>query len=516
MGSREESERSPSRSGRSSTPPVLAGVPIVAQYEPPDGSVERRALQFAERLLREQPALQLTDELRELTPSRLVPAPAVHLDDLTAIPLLSRFYDVSFLQDRARLRAGDGDLVVSCSAPCDRFESYCEQQLGLGRVEWLRVRDTVRNPLEVAVGSWVDRDTRGAIARDIRTRGLRYIHPHMGNTPVWILAQLLRRKTRCPIEVIAPPPALTKRVNDKGWIATTVARMFGPDRAVPGLEAWNYSTLANVVRHVASTAQVVVIKFPDSAGGAGNFVFDASLFRRLSPSRIRRELRERLGPLGWEGRGPLLVGAWETAVICAPSAQIWIPPEGDGPPAIEGIYEQLIEGLEGYWVGSVPAQLPEPVIEEIKERAWGLCRVFQRLGYVGRCSFDLLLVGQHAENGQVKFVECNGRWGGASLPMTLMNRLFGDWTSQPYATRECVIDGLERVTFGELLEVLEPDLFDARTESGRLIVYNPGGLQSRPGVDVLALGNTWEEARHVVEEEVPARLRAFLKRRSKR
>ena len=70
-------------------------------------------------------------------------------------------------------------------------------------------------------------------------------------------------------------------------------------------------------------------------------------------------------------------------------------------------------------------------------RSWLLAVLFQRLGYVGRCSFDLLVVGESLATARAEFLECNGRWGGTSGPMMLMNRLFGDWATRPYATMEC-------------------------------------------------------------------------------
>jgi hypothetical protein len=45
----------------------------------------------------------------------------------------------------------------------------------------------------------------------------------------------------------------------------------------------------------------------------------------------------------------------------------------------------------------------------------------------------VILLGEDPEHARIEFLECSGRWGGALLPITLMNRLFGDWQVQPYA-----------------------------------------------------------------------------------
>jgi hypothetical protein len=141
-----------------------------------------------------------------------------------------------------------------------------------------------------------------------------------------------------------------------------------------------------------------------------------------------------------------------------------------------------------------------------------MARLYQRLGYVGRCSFDVLLVGERVEDSRVEFVECNGRWGGASLPMTLMNRLFGNWRKQPYAAREVVVEGLDRFSFADLRRHFADQLWDARDRGKPLILYNPGRIQVHAGINVLALGRSWNEAQQIVQDKFPERLREFVTR----
>jgi hypothetical protein len=131
-----------------------------------------------------------------------------------------------------------------------------------------------------------------------------------------------------------------------------------------------------------------------------------------------------------------------------------------------------------------------------------MARVFQRLGYLGRCSFDAILL----ENERLELIECNARWGGASLPMTLMNRLVGDWARRSYATREWSLPGLERIPFQRLLDHFQSDLFDARTGAGAYVFYNPTALGAVSRVDVLALGASAAEAATRVSVELPERL----------
>jgi hypothetical protein len=80
----------------------------------------------------------------------------------------------------------------------------------------------------------------------------------------------------------------------------------------------------------------------------------------------------------------------------------------------------------------------------------------------------------------------DGRWGGASLPMTLMNRLCGDWRAQPYAATRFGAARLERIGFADLLKHLDDELYRARTRRG--------GLQSASSINLVALGSTTREA----------------------
>lgn len=488
----------------------MSRVPIVSHYDPNPGTQAiERAVRLADDLLKEQPGIRPGELVRQSTPKRLRDGPTLHLDDLSTIPLLERFYDVTFTQDRARLRADSGDFVAVCEGHVPEFEEYCATRLELGSVEWLSAQ-TERSPLAVASACWTDREVRQTLQHKLLSGNLRYLHPHMGTFPVWALATLLRRATDRPIEVIAPPPTLTQRTNDKVWFTDVVGRLFGEHATPPAAEAWNYTTLARLVQNFSRRAGKLVIKVPDSAGGAGNLVLRSEEFLGLPIGQIRSRLKKRMHHFGWQGEQHLLVGCWESDVLCAPSAQIWIPPPGDGPPVVEGVFAQMIGGEEGYFLGSRPADLPEPIEREMVERSWLLTYLFQRLGYIGRCSFDCLLVGTEPENSRVEFIECNGRWGGTSGPMTLMNRLFGDWSRHPYATRGVTIPGLDRLSFGELACALRERLYDAKSGNGDLILYNPRGLEARPGIDVIALGDDRTQAEETIGTELPELLEGLV------
>jgi hypothetical protein len=486
----------------------MSSIPVVAHHEPRPARAEvERTERLADRLLREQPELAAPARFRPLLADRLEDAPTLHMDDMSGIALLDRFYDIRFLGDRARVRAGDEDYLVSCAKGADGYETYCAQ-LGLGSVTALRPEPS--RDLCVAAACWKDRSVRSRLQKAVVDEGLRYVHPHMGSDLVWAVAWLLHRSTGRPLQVIAPPPVLSRRVNHKLWFSDVIGRMFGDD-SIPHTEwASDHATLAAIIRRLSDTSRRIVIKIPDSAGGAGNLVLESDAFKSLSAEAIHEALEPELTDLRWLGQSRLLVGCWETRVLCTPSVQVWIPPTAQGPPVVEGVFEQILEGPQGFFVGNRPASLPDQIMVELGDRAWLVGRLFQLLGYVGRCSFDLILIGEALDACRVEFVECNGRWGGTSLPMTLMNRLFGDWQRQPYAFRENRTPGLETIEFPELLAHFRPEIFEPATGRGRWIFLNPSSLPTPHGIDVIALSDRWEDAVEAVSREMPARLAAMV------
>lgn len=491
---------------------AVSELPVIAHLEADISSRQRLAcIDLANSLLIEQPRLRLAQALQPLAVRRLADGPTLHLDDLSGIPLLDRYCDVSFLEERARLRAGDGDTVATRLRPDPAFEHYTRERLGLGRVEWLHGASTSQWRGS-AYMCWEDPVIRQRLVEQAGRGRLRYIHPHMGSFGVWALALLLKRAAGTTLQVIAPHPALARAVNDKLWFASAVERLLGPSRVPLTRKAYSLSGLSRLLLHLAAHADRLVIKLPDSAGGAGNLRLEARQWRGRGLGETRQRLKQALAPFGWQGERPLLIGSWESEVLCTPSVQAWIPPAGHGDPVIEGLFLQLVYGEEGMFEGSRPAHLPRQLSTRLSNEAARLCLLFQNLGYVGRCSLDTIVCGHELARSQHHFIECNGRWGGTSTPMTLVNRLLGDWTCRPYAAREVLEPGLERLSFPELLAGLDTHLYDARSGRGSLVLYNPGRLRLQGGIDVLALGRDQRQADALVTGQVPRFLRSLLRK----
>ena len=128
--------------------------------------------------------------------------------------------------------------------------------------------------------------------------------------------------------------------------------------------------------------------------------------------------------------------------------------------------------------------------------------MLQELGYCGRCSFDHLVLGDPHGEFRVLFTECNGRWGGTSTPMSLVDRLVSG-PRPPYRAQDFTHRGLVGLPLTELLARVGDDLFDQATERGRFILYNVGPLAPVGKLDVIALGQSQDEAETALLEDFP-------------
>ncbi|TWU50566.1 hypothetical protein Poly51_38580 [Rubripirellula tenax] len=457
-------------------------------------------IDFADRvaseLLARHPELFLSSLLSPFKATELASSPSLHLDDLSQIRRINDA-DQSFFQERARVRAVDGDFLATSWYADEAYEKYCRDRLGLGDVHRIAPRPNEElkhsNGVHLAEALWKDRQTRRELVQAIRQNDLRYLHPHMGSHSVWHLALLLHQTSHRPLQVIGAPPEVTHFANDKGEFMRLVQRMFGPLATPPGHVVWNTANAARRLQELKGVACCVAVKLPNAAGGEGNLVFAMQQIRDQSLTEVDRMLRQQLPQLRYEDGDELLVTTWQTDVIAAPSAQLWLPPGSDQLPILEGIFVQRMEGDQGRFAGFGAADLPHDLRARITRQCLQLARVYQRLGYVGRCSFDMVLIGDDFDSAQMQFIECNGRWGGTSLPMTLMNRIFGDWKTQPFATRMLNVPGSNRLSFQEVLGVIGDDAYDHRRKTGDVILMNPRRMTLRDEVSIVVLKSNWAD-----------------------
>ena len=426
--------------------------------------------------------------------------PTLHLDDVSGIPFLVGVPGVEEYQHRARLRCSDGDLFVTVTPLPRGYERYCRGRLGLGTPTHLLAAPTA-NPLAVAAGA-----RHGDIlARLVDTAGGGYgleIHPYMGIEDVWDLAAGIAAAADAPVTVLAPPPPVTWIANDKALFADLIELTLGPGW-MP--DAVTCRAPAEMARHLLALSRrygAVGLKRTRCASAMGNKVFPSPVVMAATEEALMGEVVAFLRRTEWPEGEQVVVVAWEDAT-CSPSTQLWIEP--GTPPRLDGIYEQVLEGPEQVFVGSRPSTLPARVNRVLADASVRVATALQHLGYVGRCSFDHLVLGDPETDFTVHFTECNGRWGGTSTPMHLVDRVVLG-PRPPYRAQEVVSPKLVGESFEDLAAALGDRLFDHRTRHGRYLLYNVGPLQRFGKLAVIALGSTQAEADEALQYDLPVRL----------
>jgi hypothetical protein len=448
--------------------------------------------------------LGIAEQLRPYEPYRWQPGdtarPVLQLDDVSAIPFLVDIAGVEEYQHRGRLRAGDRDVYVTVTPAAEGYEAYCRDTLRLGAPEHL-VADPVGPPIHVARACTTGRARARLveIARD--ARGMT-IHPYMGIEDVWELAAMLSVDSGSEVRVVAPPPPVTWIANDKALFSELVTRVLGRRAIVETRVAKDPASIERDLRVLAQRYSRVGLKRTRCASAMGNAVFSAKdVQSRRDASRAVHEFLHRTE---WPEGEEVLAVAW-LETDSSPSTQLWIPPLGLGEPRLDGIYEQILEGEHKVFVGSRPSSLPDPVNEALAESALLVAAALQELGYVGRCSFDHLVTGDPSGDFEALLMECNGRWGGTSTPMSLLDRLLPG-PRPPYRAQDVVFPSLVGAKLPDLLELVGELLFRADGGRGRFILYNLGPLARHGKFDVISIGADQRDAERGMIELFPKRL----------
>jgi len=489
------------RTGRAalafSTRPSLPVVPHAAPAVPED---ERARLdELAARLLADEPALGGAGDFGTLVRPGMAPdRPALLLEDHHELALFTALRDPQ-MEYRALLLAGHGDFVTIAGRRVEAFEAYCRDVLELGQA------DIIVPPPHGAmerVTSMVlrDADAMNRLCASARGHEGLSVIPYLGTADVWLLAREIAARSGQPVQVAAPPPRLTRRVNDKLWFADRLTEIFGRKALPPTWYAYGPAALAHEMAVLARRYDQLVVKVPDSAGSLGNIVLPSDDVLARSHTQLRDWLIRILGSLSWDGEFPLLVGVWDSPTQSSPSVQIWIPAAADGPPVIEGVFQQTVEGMQGVFVGAAPAELPRDWMDRLAGEAMRISLLLQAVGYYGRCSLDAVLTGKTLRDAELHWIECNGRWGGVSIPMTLANKLVGDWRRRPFQVVQRRGVAMPPLSVSAAIGRLGGSLFrPGRTEEG-VVLLTPQRMVEGTGIHFMAMAATLDRARALARD----------------
>lgn len=398
--------------------------------------------------------------------------PALWFGDTAEIPLQGR-NPVKRFDYRLGWLAADGDIIVIGGPSCEPFETYQRQWLQAPGLTYLNV-DPQSKPLRTSTLAICLRNPNayGRLVAGLDGATGATLHAHQTTGRAWALASRLSQDLGIEIHVAGPPPMLSRLANNKLWFGDVAQRLLGSGATPEKRAAYSASALT---RHVAELAQKharLVVKLPDSAGSAGNFIVVARDVRGLSPGLLKDRLLKKLSLAGCESRFPMLVEVWDANVVANPSVQMWIPRIAEGPPVIEGIFEQALSGDRAAFAGAAPAHLPQHVETALCQDAFRLATLFQKLGYFGRCSFDTVVTSEHGTADTVQWIECNARWGGVSVPMTLVNRLTLKGRMPHYVIVQSESSGFSPLPFSKALQEFSDITLSPDIQTGVLFLSN--------------------------------------------
>ena len=425
-------------------------------------------------LLDGEPALLTSLDFGPSVAQGIGDGPSLIIGDQSEIALLASA-QVSRLDYRMALLAKPGDSVL-VRRQVREFEDYLADSLSQENVAYLHGR--ADDPRPVTLQARTSGTMLEALAQLAQKSGGLTLKPYLTTGHSWRLAQTLGEATKCCIHVCGPSPRLAQRVNDKLWFGQFARRILGNHATPPTRAAYGPAAAAGLMSQIAKTSSQIVVKVPDSAGSAGNLRFEGATVREKSLDDVRHFLLHRLRTLGWQDTYPILVGVWDENVRCSPSAQIWVPRFQDGPPVIEGIFEQRVQGSVAAFVGGARSTLP---------------------GYFGRCSLDAVIFRTSDGADNIHWIECNGRWGGVSIPMTVADGLCAGQPAPTISVVQELHPGRQMQT-KELLQRLGDLLFRVGRDKTGIVVMSPPEHDNGAHINLLSLSQTQVACDEILNE----------------
>ncbi|WP_114520768.1 hypothetical protein [Altererythrobacter sp. ZODW24] len=399
--------------------------------------------------------------------------------------------------------ARPGDFCLISKQRNASFERYLGKLFGGAQPVILKVdRGDIRLRRTLAAACLENETAMSQLVDAASIAGTLNICPYLSSGYDWLLGAEIARRSGCPVQICAPLPQLSRLVNDKLWFAHQVRAIMGKDAVPPTYSVYGPIAAATILSRLARQYEKLIIKLPASAGSMGNLVLESAIVRSVSLTELRNNILLRLRLMGWDDRYPILVGVWEAAAIASPSAQVWVPQANIGPPIIEGIFGQILSGERQSFVGASQIALPFELQARFCRQALAISTFFQKLGYVGRLSLDALLTGTGLESAELHWIECNGRWGGVSIPMMVARRLVGTRNPMKLVIVQRALHDQSIPDFEDVLQRLERWLYADHHRQG-IVFLEPTGME-QPNVTFLVIAPSDEAAEHMATTALEA------------
>ncbi|WP_417669657.1 hypothetical protein [Roseibium sp.] len=475
-----------------------ASIPVVPRYQTELApATKQHIVGLATSLLRQKPNLAAVSPFGDEVRCGIGTGIGVFIGDQSEIPLYAPPED-NHLQYRMAFLADSNDLLVLGETPSPAFEQYLCQLLHMPHLNVLNTAEPEHlNRTSVAERCLDNPSHFQQICELARSSGQMTIVPYLTTGHIWRLAGAVSKTAAVPVFVAGPPPKLSNLANNKVWFSDRIRDLFDVRGPRSNYAVYGLSALTRRVKFLADRSTKVIVKIPDSAGSAGNIALEAAYIRNVPAPLLHEHLAETLRFLGWNGTFPLLAEVWETPVVSSPSVQMWIPLKDDGPPVVEGIFEQVVEGELGEFVGARQAQLPDAWQDRLTTEGAQIAFLLQQLGYFGRCSFDAIIAGNDFADGLLHWIECNARWGGVSIPMTLANRLAGAATPLETVIVQRKHRPVTPRSFRDVLKDFGGSMFTPGQSREGIVFLTPHLLETGAGSHFLTLAATTARATEI-------------------
>lgn len=424
----------------------------------------------------------------------------IHGDDYyTEDGIIQKFQPKIFhLCSRSFTRSRNQDIVLGVYPLCVGYNEYLARYLDWENIHYFQVQQNLMSENLGLFRPLLD-DTKAydKLVKVTRIEQDFVIHPYQGILSAWKAAALLKSQGCHSIKVLAPIPKLADIVNEKHHFCSIVQRLLGKEEVIDWAIATSIPEIFQNISKLSGYSSGLAIRIPNLVFGFGTLLLTRDKVNRTSKDELHNEIFkwiDKVNTIPTDDK-PFLITRWEEDVLVSPSVHLWIPPKKNHEPMIEGVFDQSFSPNDPLtFQGSRVSQLPVNIIERVERAAFLLGCLFQKMFYVGRCSFDLIVCGKSFEKTTIKFVECNGRWGGTSIPMSFMNRVFGDYRNHPYVAGIWKNTSGEIIQFEDLISKLDDILYNVFTKRGWVILYNPGALSEMNRIYFITLGSSYEEA----------------------